>query len=594
MVRWTATRRDALAFSVVAAVYLALVRRFWFLTDDAYISFRYMRNWAEGHGLRYNLGEHVPAEGYSNFLLVAFGALVHRLGGDVEHVVPIATALCGLVLLGLVFAVLRARFGASPLVAALATGLLGVCTPFCVWSTSGLETMSYALFFFWTFERLVLRREGPAPVQAGLLALALALSRVEGVYWAVLFVPLTAVVGRLRRERYGRRLAVYAAVLLVPWAIYFACRALWFDALVATTVAAKVALGPERLLRGLDYVGIQYLSSPILVAVLPLGFHALRRDRLDSLGATWLLCVGVSVYAAVVGGDFMTFGRLLVPGLALLAVLWGAVLRALCERRGRASALLLGAAGIVLATLPGWNVHVVPEGVRAALHFRLNADDYASELDQWRIQRRRAMLWSARGAALAAIAAPGDSVVLAAIGASGYGSNLFLYDANGFVTPEVARRAARGDLTGVSSPGHDKSVDDLWFLEHGYEPNLIRVKMLGTRWGQGADEDGDALALHVRRLAEALDADGLHQRYVPEFHEVVHPDPTVDERAYLLLARRVPAGTTPERAWETFHANVRRYQATGRVPTVLVDYPVELPLPPFLRRGWTWLEIPAY
>lgn len=44
--------------------YLAHVT--WFLTDDAFISFRYARNLLEGHGLVFNPGEYV--EGYSNFL----------------------------------------------------------------------------------------------------------------------------------------------------------------------------------------------------------------------------------------------------------------------------------------------------------------------------------------------------------------------------------------------------------------------------------------------------------------------------------------------------------------------------------------------
>ena len=38
----------------------------WFLTDDAFISFRYVRNLLEGHGLVFNPGER--GEGYSNFL----------------------------------------------------------------------------------------------------------------------------------------------------------------------------------------------------------------------------------------------------------------------------------------------------------------------------------------------------------------------------------------------------------------------------------------------------------------------------------------------------------------------------------------------
>ncbi|TFH46898.1 MAG: hypothetical protein E4G94_01390, partial [ANME-2 cluster archaeon] len=36
--------------------------------DDAYISFRYIKNFVEGNGLTYNVGEYV--EGYSNALWV--------------------------------------------------------------------------------------------------------------------------------------------------------------------------------------------------------------------------------------------------------------------------------------------------------------------------------------------------------------------------------------------------------------------------------------------------------------------------------------------------------------------------------------------
>src|SRR5688572_25266220 len=40
-----------------------------FLTDDAFISFRYARNLARGAGLVFNPGE-APVEGYTNFLWV--------------------------------------------------------------------------------------------------------------------------------------------------------------------------------------------------------------------------------------------------------------------------------------------------------------------------------------------------------------------------------------------------------------------------------------------------------------------------------------------------------------------------------------------
>ena len=48
--------RDWTAFVVVWIPYSLLTYRFWHNIDDAFISFRYAKNWAMGYGPRYNLG----------------------------------------------------------------------------------------------------------------------------------------------------------------------------------------------------------------------------------------------------------------------------------------------------------------------------------------------------------------------------------------------------------------------------------------------------------------------------------------------------------------------------------------------------------
>lgn len=50
--------------------------------DDAYITFSYARNWVEGHGIVFNVGERV--EGYTCFLWVALSALGLLLGAPIE------------------------------------------------------------------------------------------------------------------------------------------------------------------------------------------------------------------------------------------------------------------------------------------------------------------------------------------------------------------------------------------------------------------------------------------------------------------------------------------------------------------------------
>ncbi|MHC4066890.1 MAG: hypothetical protein ACYSUI_20630, partial [Planctomycetota bacterium] len=61
------------------ALLLLHAAAYTFLTDDAFISFRYARNLSEGLGLVFNPGfERV--EGYSNFLWVVLLAGVNALG----------------------------------------------------------------------------------------------------------------------------------------------------------------------------------------------------------------------------------------------------------------------------------------------------------------------------------------------------------------------------------------------------------------------------------------------------------------------------------------------------------------------------------
>ncbi len=70
---------------LVPLAYLTSVS--WFLTDDAFISFRYVQNLLEGHGLVFNVGERV--EGYSNFLWVLELAAIWKvLGIRPEHAAP--------------------------------------------------------------------------------------------------------------------------------------------------------------------------------------------------------------------------------------------------------------------------------------------------------------------------------------------------------------------------------------------------------------------------------------------------------------------------------------------------------------------------
>ncbi|MFQ5592363.1 MAG: hypothetical protein ACE5HE_14475, partial [Phycisphaerae bacterium] len=481
--------------------YALLTYRFWFICDDAYISFRYARNWAAGEGLRYNLGGHVPVEGYSNFLWVAACTVIQYFNGEITFWAPVLSSLCGTVLLYLVWHTLRHRLGMHIWIASIATLSLGCSPAFPVWSTSGLETIPFALLLFVTFERLILREQGPAPLAAGVAGLAMSLMRVDGVYWAALLAVLLILVNAGTQRKVWRAAFIYGAIVGFSYAIYFLCRYVYYGLLFSNSVYVKMALSIPALMRGFDYLAVQYLTLLTPFLMLPGIVVALRRKR-RSLGLpVAVVALAVVGFTVVASGDFMAFARLLVPGLAFNTVLFAWLLQDLWHDSTVRQVMTVSAGVALVGTgfLPAVDVHLVPESVREAFHFRLNmGKHYRSEFAQWQFEKENAEQWGAVGRTIRAYAKPGDSMVAGAIGAVGYYSDLFIYDGFGLVTRKVAARTVDGPIR--MSPGHDKAVSNTFFLADN--PTLLKVGMLVGR-------SRDEVAEEVRRRGWGLKSLGL-------------------------------------------------------------------------------------
>src|SRR6476661_6176376 len=131
------------AMAVVLAVRSAiLIVAAWpFTVDDAYITLRYAKHLAGGQGIVWNLGEHPPVEGYSNFLYVVLGAVSYRIGLDPIAVYKGLGVVALVVSAWLMYRIAREWVGPLPALAPaiLFTSFFGPSW----WAVSGLETLSY-------------------------------------------------------------------------------------------------------------------------------------------------------------------------------------------------------------------------------------------------------------------------------------------------------------------------------------------------------------------------------------------------------------------------------------------------------------------
>ena len=140
---------------MLAALALLVVgwQLFWFLTDDAFIAFRYVSNSQLGHGYVWNPPPFRPVEGYTSFLWVLLLDGVWRLLGveppQAANIISLLFSALTLLLVASMVLRLPWKPRLRPWrVVFLALALVGILTnrTFLAWTSSGLET---AMFNFW-------------------------------------------------------------------------------------------------------------------------------------------------------------------------------------------------------------------------------------------------------------------------------------------------------------------------------------------------------------------------------------------------------------------------------------------------------------
>jgi hypothetical protein len=293
--------------------------------DDAYITFSFSKNVALGHGPVYGHGEVV--EGYSNFLwmlVVALGLLI-RPGADPAGLAHwLALPFLALLALG-TYRLCRPRVRAVWAAAAAALAVVNgdSITSFQI----GLETLPYTALLtcsFWLYVESFSRpRLGawvvPAFVTVGLM-------RIDGC------LPLGFILGYEAVRRFRGRTPTAAAVRayaawalpgLVAYLLWFAWR--WHDygLPLPATYYAKALLPKVLPDRGWQYVREEMLASGLFLA-LPFGIILLVRRNVAA-SALVLYAMGHVLYVIKVGGDWMPYGRFLLPIFPLTLVLacWG-------------------------------------------------------------------------------------------------------------------------------------------------------------------------------------------------------------------------------------------------------------------------------
>lgn len=297
---------------------------YWFVCDDAFISFRYVRNLLHGDGLVFNPGEYV--EGYTNFLwILELAAIWGLFGLRPELAAPVLGAVWTVVVGVTIVLLARRTPVGGPLArwaAPLALLVWGTNRSVAVWVTSGLETRQFTGLVLLGLYALSRWREGRRWLVIGSTCCALAaLTRPEAL--AIGPMLLLWALGEHLRARCANLRSALAAAL--PFVLLVGAHLLWRHAyygewLPNTYYAKNVRPWWDA---GGMFLGLAAIEHALYL-VLPLALWGTRARWRAGDGlhlALWMWAIPVYLHAARIGGDHFEFRMLdeLWPPLALAA-----------------------------------------------------------------------------------------------------------------------------------------------------------------------------------------------------------------------------------------------------------------------------------
>jgi arabinofuranosyltransferase len=421
---------------IVAALAYAYSLR-W-IAEDAYISFRYAQNLADGKGLVFNQGERV--EGYTNFLWTILLTAGLKAGLRPESISVTLGLFCTVISFLSLFGIYRNLFGKSFLFPASLLALALNYTWAC-FSTSGMETcllsaLIVSSFYVLSESELSDRREDWKCFVLGVLLVLALMTRPDAILaCAVIFLFLAF---RVYHSRDFKPLVLFIIPFVIIYLPYFFWRYRYYGHLLPNTFYAKSAY-EAYYKQGFTYLWefaqrySLWLLAPLILAAI-LKWKKINFPRGHLILAMAVFCVVHIAYVVWVGGDFME-GRFFVPILPFLYLICEYLIRVLLNRP-----LIVG---LALMCLP--LTSVVDRPIIEARRIQNGIADERTWLPV-------VQLWYLEGQVFGKQLPQNALIATDAVGAFGYASRLPILDTLG-LTDEIV---AHNTLKARSRPGHEK------------------------------------------------------------------------------------------------------------------------------------------
>ncbi|MBN1900304.1 hypothetical protein JW926_03145 [Candidatus Sumerlaeota bacterium] len=290
--------------------------------DDPFITFRYVKNVAQGKGFVFNEGERI--EGYSNFLFLVMLIPAEYLGVGLlfmSKLYGFFFALAALFLFTRFLLQYYPEYRWQRLLAALLFSLNGALS---FWAVSGMET-SVSLFFVttaWIVFNKELRNGMKDFPFSSLFLLGAALNRPEGAVYFPAFLFLLFLF-YLKRKLAMNNIVPWFLWFFIPFGIYSLWRIFYFGSLFPNTFYAKATgAAPSQIEEGILYLVGFFKQHPFLILfALSLPVFIWNEERIERWSALSIVIAQIA-FVIICGGDWMPLSRFFVPVLPPLFFLF--------------------------------------------------------------------------------------------------------------------------------------------------------------------------------------------------------------------------------------------------------------------------------
>jgi hypothetical protein len=312
-----------------------------FIQDDAYTSFRYARNLAEGNGLVFNVTERV--EGYTNFLWVIILSMAYKFNLNLEIFSQLLSTVFGILTIWLMYYFSSYMFKPfiqeynwngfiKILYSLLPSLLLTFSAPLIYWSVSGMET---SLFIFLTtlsvflfFESDLLNKKRHSIIIVSVLNM---LTRPEGLVIFSLLISFSLLkkfisnessrISERLKTSFDRNIRHTLLFFSIPVITYYIFRFHYYGYFFPNTFYAKTNFSVEYLIRGLDYL-IEFAESNLLFGVILLlpFLNLIQKSFSNKIIFFYYFIILYFLLIVIIGGDVLPIHRFFLPILPLIFI----------------------------------------------------------------------------------------------------------------------------------------------------------------------------------------------------------------------------------------------------------------------------------